>query len=95
MLKPLYSKELKRYKHKHYDAKLADVALRLGYCARDGVGMEQNLPEAYRYFQQAQEAIVLRRKHSDQYGDEVVEANINRALEELKKVYAPQSSAST
>lgn len=93
LLKPLYEQELTDHRSGHYGSKLADTALRMGYCARDGIGRERNLRDAYCLFMQAKNAILVRRAKKDHFGDGTVEANIDRALSELADVYSPESES--
>ena len=88
-LKPLYGQELDKHRRGHYGSKLADTALRMGYCARDGIGRERNLRGAYCLFLQAKNAILVRRAKHDHFGDKTVEANIDRAISELADDYSP------
>lgn len=93
LLKPLYEQELDKHRRGNYGSKLADTALRMGYCARDGIGRERNLRDAYCLFMQAKNAILVRRAKKDHFGDGTVEANIDRALSELADVYSPESES--
>ena len=93
MLKPLYDLELSRHQRGKYDNKLADVALRLGYCARDGVGREQSLREAYRYFRLAENAIAIRLTKYNHFGDSHIQSRVQRALADISQVYSPDSES--
>ena len=68
-----------------YGDKLADVALRMGYCYENGEGVEKDLAKADYYFKKAETAIQRRLKYGGAYGDDVVLANIRKALERTKQ----------
>ena len=64
--------------------KYPDIMLRIGYCYRDGVGVERNLRKALECFYEAKEGIELRiRKHKG-FGDETVRKNILSAIDDLE-----------
>ena len=63
-----------------YDCKFADIALRLGDLHREGFGLPKNQLAALYFFLQARYAIRMRRKTAEQYGDDIVEKNIERAI---------------
>lgn len=91
LLKPVYEHELTLHRKGHYGSNLADIALRMGYCARDGIGRDVCLRDAYCLFMQAKNAIAVRRIKYDHFGDGTVENNIDRALAELSRVYSPSN----
>ena len=82
----LYSRYEKGNQDNLFYGKHADVALRIGYCYRDGIGVEQDLGKAYEFFKEAEEAIQLRLKEKPLFGDAYVAQHIQRALESLKDV---------
>ncbi len=59
--------------------KYADIALRMGYCYRDGIGVEADPAEALAFFRKARRGINARRKYHN-FGDETVAANIDKAI---------------
>ncbi len=65
--------------------KYPDIALRIGYCYRDGVGVSRNNKRAKEYFLLAKNGIELRLKKHPGFGDEVVARNINKALEDIEQ----------
>ena len=66
------------------ELKYPDVALRMGYCYRDGIGVEVDRATALEYFVRAQNSLKHRLKNEPQFGDEVVMKNIKAAIESLK-----------
>lgn len=63
--------------------KYADIVLRMGYCYRDGIGVEPDHKQAYESFMKAQKAIEARMKREPEYGDNVVANNIQKAIESI------------
>ena len=78
----LFEEQMESYRD-GYGAKLADVALRMGYCYENGEGVEKDIAKAREFFELAREAITKRIRHNKQFGDEIVERNINQALERV------------
>ncbi len=66
------------------ELKYPDVALRMGYCYRDGIGVEVDRETALEYFVRAQNSLRHRLKNEPQFGDEVVMKNIKAAIDSLK-----------
>ena len=60
--------------------KYADIALRMGYCWRDGVGVSPDPEKALAFFLKAQKAITARLKEHPGFGDETVASNIEKAI---------------
>lgn len=71
-------------KKKKAKGKYPDIMLRIGYCYRDGIGVEQDIEKARECFLEAKAGIELRIKKHKGFGDEVVQRNILRAIEELE-----------
>jgi hypothetical protein len=67
------------------EIKYPDVALRMGYCFRDGIGIEVDLESAREYFIRAKNSLEYRLNHAPQYGDNAVMMNVNRALASLDR----------
>ena len=82
----VYKKNLKRF-IKGDDCKFADTALRMGNVYRCGIGVEADPEMAYSYYLQADYAIRKRMDDNNQYGDNVVFEKIQKALDEIRKVY--------
>ena len=83
--KELYEKQLKSFQQGKYSCKLADVALRMGYCYENGEGVPKDLHKAKEYFEIAKDAIQKRMK-KHHFGDETVEKNINEALLRVQQI---------
>lgn len=89
MLREVYREQKASYDDGYYGCKLADIALRLGYCYRDGDGVRKNQKKAREYFDLAKEAIVKRMNGHMNFGDEVVLRNITQAVSELNYAETP------
>ena len=57
--------------------------LRIGYCYRDGDGVERDIDKARECFYEAKEGIELRIKKHKGFGDEVVLRNVLKAIDGL------------
>lgn len=103
-LNPLYQEMLAWYQREGYCNVFVEAALRLGYCARDGIGRKKSLRDAYCLFLQAKNAIRVRQQtRQDQENqpdndfarerllaqDRLVESTIDRALTDLLQIYSP------
>lgn len=66
------------------DSKFADTALRMGHVFHDGKLTERNDMEALCYLLEAKYAIDWRKQYGE-YGDDTVERNIRRLIEECEK----------
>ena len=62
------------------EGKYADIALRMGYCYRDGVGVKPDRTIALEYFLKARQGIRARLERDPGYGDETVAENIEKAI---------------
>ncbi len=60
--------------------KYADIALRMGYCWRDGVGVSPDPEKALEFFMKAKRAIKTRLERHPGFGDETVASNIEKAI---------------
>ena len=60
--------------------KYADIALRMGYCYRDGIGVPPDSDKALEFFIKAKQAIKARMKTHPGFGDASVAANIEKAI---------------
>ena len=80
LINELYADNLPLLLEGKYDCKFADIALRLGDLHREGFGLPKNQLAALYFFLQARYAIRMRRKTAEQYGDDTVEKNIERAI---------------
>ncbi len=79
LIEEIYYENLNRFSCGEYDGKFADVALRMGNICEKGIGTAKDPEAAYFYYLQAKYAIKLRRKVSDQYGDNSVQKKIEDA----------------
>ncbi len=87
LLKTAYQSEREIDQMHHEPSKLADVALRMGYCVDDGLLGKPSPERACTYYLEAKRAIRKRRSRWDFFGDSVVERNIDLALEHcLQKI---------
>lgn len=75
--------DLSDKKHKS-ERKYPDIALRMGYCYRDGIGVKKDLDKALEFFYEAKEGIEFRIKKNCGFGDEVVLKNIIKAINSIK-----------
>ena len=82
LLSTLYEQSDKKHPAKK---KLPDIALRMGYCYRDAVGVERDYNKAREFFLLAKRGIELRLKKHPGFGDQVVDANIKKALDDIEK----------
>ncbi len=82
LLSNLYSRTNKR---RISEGKYADICLRMGYCYRDGVGVEPDSKKALCYFRKALRGIQARMKTNSEYGDEVVARKVRVALDSIKE----------
>jgi len=57
----------------------------MGYCYRDGVGVEPDRKKAMDFFQKAKKGIEARQKKCPEYGDDVVARNIQTAIESVQE----------
>lgn len=80
LLSELYRNCNKKKKDKH---KYPDIMLRIGYCYRDGIGVEKDLSKALESFSEAKEGILLRIKKQKGFGDEKVLENVIKAIDTL------------
>ena len=71
-------------KHRITGGKFADILLRMGYCYRDGIGVQANQDQALHFFLEAKRAIEARIKKCPEYGDHVVARNIDAAIESVR-----------
>ena len=80
----MYRENREEFESERYDGKFADLALRMGGISENGAGwMFQKDPEtALMYYLQARLAIHCR-KEEKYYGDNVVEKNIEEAIERV------------
>ena len=85
----LYRETCTEYEKGNHDGKFADVALRLGSMILHGVGAPQNIRNGIAVLLQAEYAIKRRIAEGEHYGDNVVAANIARALGEAKEICPP------
>ena len=76
----LYQDTLRRFCGGELNGKFADVALRMGRLYENGSVEEPNPVAAYYYYLQARYAIRFRRRLANDYGDDVVERNIENAI---------------
>ena len=67
-------------KRKISRGKYADIALRMGYCYRDGIGVAPDPETALDFFLKARRGLQARMKRHPGFGDETVMANIERAI---------------
>lgn len=65
--------------------KYADIALRMGYCWRDGVGVSPDPGKALDFFMKAKKAITARLERHPGFGDETVASNIDKAIESVAR----------
>ena len=85
LVQELYVDTMKRFCGGELTGKFADVALRMGRLYENGsVEEEPNLSAAYYYYLQARYAIRFRRKLANDYGDDVVERNIENAITRIE-----------
>jgi len=70
-------------KKKKWKWKYPDICLRMGYCYRDGIGVDADKEKAYYYFTEAKIGIEERIEKDKGFGDEVVLKNILEALSTL------------
>lgn len=80
----VYDDSLKQFVAGNH-SKFADAALRMGDVYAEGIGEEINYMLAYFFYIQADYAIKLRMKESDDYGDDTVARRIQKALEETRE----------
>jgi hypothetical protein len=78
----VYGDSFKNFQ-KGYGAKFADAALRMGHMYAQGIGVKENPMTAYSYYLQAAYAARLRGEN-DSFGDKTVDANIQKAIAEIK-----------
>ena len=64
--------------------KYPDIALRMGYCYRDGIGVNQNTSVALAFFLRAKEGIEQRIEENKEFGDETVLKNVLAAIESVR-----------
>ena len=55
----------------------------MGYCCRDGVGVEPDRDKALDFFLKAKRGIEARKRNNPRFGDDVVERNILAAIESV------------
>lgn len=79
----LYDEELDAYNESDFGCNLADVALRMGYCYENGEGVKKDYFKAYEYYQTAKEAITVRIKKYNHFGDQTVKNNIDESLQRI------------
>lgn len=82
LLSVLYNHTDKRHITK---GKYPDICLRIGYCYRDGIGVDKDLTKAMEFFEKAKKGITARIKKNKGFGDEQVLKNILCAIEEVEK----------
>ena len=73
-------------KKKKDKGKYPDIMLRIGYCYRDGDGVERDIDKARECFYEAKEGIELRIKKHKGFGDEVVLRNVLKAIDGLNTI---------
>lgn len=80
----MYADNRDKFCDEAFEGKFADVALRMGNLFEKGIGMEQDLGEAYAFYNEALYAIEKRIALYDHYGDSKVKKNIEDSLTRVK-----------
>lgn len=79
-------------KHRITGGKFADILLRMGYCYRDGIGVQADQEQALHFFLEAKRAIEARIKKCPEYGDHTVARNIDAAIESVRTASGHKNS---
>jgi len=82
----MYSDNRDAFCDEAFEGKFADVALRVGGLYEKGIGMDEDICEAYAFYKEALYAINKRINLYDFYGDSKVKKNIVEALERVKSL---------
>jgi len=85
MVAEIYGENFERFCMGDYRVKLPDVAYRIGGFLEKGLGVNENIKEAYRYYLIAACAIEKRMENFDFPFDDEVRQNIGAALTRLKE----------
>ena len=88
----VYESNYKHFIAEDFRCNFADAALRMGNCYMRGIGCHKNPLAALEYFLKAELAIKKRTEKFDDYGDDVVSANIRKALAEARKEYPARNN---
>ena len=85
ILQELYPEQLKAMQDQYYGCNYADIALRIGYCYEDGVGVEKDIHKAHEFYERARFAIEMRMLRGRHFGDDTVRVNVQRALSRVQE----------
>lgn len=83
----VYNECFEQIRRENYDSKFADIALRMGNCYMQGIGVEEDYETGYAYYLQAKFAIEKRMQELDYYGDDVVYKSVRSAITKAREKY--------